>query len=82
MAAAATKAKILVVDDEFKMRRLIRHFLEANGHIVIEASDGEEGLNVFYSTKDINLIILDVMMPKTNGFDVLMEIRCLYPPCQ
>ncbi len=75
MAAAATKAKILVVDDEFKMRRLIRNFLEANGHIVIEASDGEEALNVFYSTKDINLIILDVMMPKTNGFDVLMEIR-------
>lgn len=75
MTTAVTKAKILVVDDEFKMRRLIRNFLEANGHVVIEASDGEEALNAFYTTKDINLIILDVMMPRTNGFDVLMEIR-------
>jgi DNA-binding response OmpR family regulator len=75
MTTAVTKAKILVVDDEFKMRRLIRNFLEANGHVVIEASDGEEALNTFYTTKDINLIILDVMMPRTNGFDVLMEIR-------
>ena len=75
MTTAVTKAKILVVDDEFKMRRLIRNFLEVNGHVVLEASDGEEALNVFYATKDINLVILDVMMPRVNGFDVLMEIR-------
>ncbi|MBQ8541000.1 MAG: response regulator transcription factor [Clostridia bacterium] len=75
MTTAVTKAKILVVDDEFKMRRLIRNFLEVNGHVVIEASDGEEALNIFYTTKDIDLIILDVMMPRVNGFDVLMEIR-------
>ena len=75
MTTAVTKAKILVVDDEFKMRRLIRNFLEVNGHVVIEASDGEEALNIFYTTKDIDLIILDVTMPRVNGFDVLMEIR-------
>ena len=75
MTTAVTKAKILVVDDEHKMRRLMRNFLEADGHRVLEASDGEEALNEFYANKDINLVILDVMMPKINGFDVLMEIR-------
>lgn len=75
MADSVTKAKILVVDDEYKMRRLIKDFLEANGYVVIEAADGEEALNTFYNTKDINLVILDVMMPKIGGFDVLMEIR-------
>ncbi len=75
MTTAVTKAKILVVDDEFKMRRLIRNFLEVNGHKVVEAADGEEALDVFYSNKDIDLVILDVMMPKISGFDVLMEIR-------
>lgn len=75
MTTAITKAKILVVDDEFKMRRLMRNFLEVNGHRVIEAADGEEALNVFYANKDIDLVILDVMMPKISGFDVLMEIR-------
>lgn len=75
MTTAVTKAKILVVDDEYKMRRLMRNFLEADGHRVLEASDGEEALNVFYTNKDIDLVILDVMMPRINGFDVLMEIR-------
>ena len=75
MSNSVTKAKILVVDDEFKMRRLMRNFLEVSGHTVIEASDGEEALNIFYANKDIDLVILDVMMPKINGFDVLMEIR-------
>ncbi|MGM9552406.1 MAG: response regulator transcription factor [Clostridia bacterium] len=70
-----TKAKILVADDEYKMRRLVKDFLEVNGYSVIEASDGEEALNIFYSNKDIDLIILDVMMPKISGFDVLLEIR-------
>ncbi|MBQ7976880.1 MAG: response regulator transcription factor [Clostridia bacterium] len=75
MADSVTKARILVVDDEYKMRRLIKDFLEVNGYVVIEAADGEEALNIFYTTKDIDLIILDVMMPKIGGFDVLMEIR-------
>lgn len=75
MTTAITKAKILVVDDEFKMRRLMRNFLEVNGHKVVEAADGEEALNIFYTNKDIDLVILDVMMPKISGFDVLMEIR-------
>ena len=64
MADSVTKARILVVDDEYKMRRLIKDFLEANGYVVMEACDGEEALNLFYATKDIDLIILDVMMPK------------------
>lgn len=75
MSESVTKAKILVVDDEYRMRRLIKDFLEVNGYVVLEASDGEEALNIFYRDKDINLIILDVMMPKMSGFDVLMEIR-------
>lgn len=75
MTDSVTKAKILVADDDYKMRRLIKDFLEANGYIVIEAGDGEEALNLFYNTKDVNLVILDVMMPKVSGFDVLMEIR-------
>lgn len=75
MNSSVTKAKILVVDDEYKMRRLIKDFLEVNGYCVIEASDGEEALNIFYNNNDINLVILDVMMPKISGFDVLMEMR-------
>lgn len=72
---AASKAKILVADDECRMRRLIKDFLEVNGYMVLEASDGEEALSVFYANRDINLVILDVMMPKINGFNVLTEIR-------
>lgn len=75
MSGSVTKAKILVADDEYRMRRLIKDFLEVNGYVVLEASDGEEALNIFYNDKNINLIILDVMMPKIGGFDVLMEIR-------
>ncbi len=75
MNESVTKAKILVVDDEYKMRRLIKDFLEVHGYVVLEAADGEEALDIFYATKDINLIILDVMMPKIGGFDVLMEMR-------
>ena len=70
-----TKAKIIVADDECRMRRLIKDFLEANDYIVLEASDGEEALSVFYRNPDANLIILDVMMPKISGFDVLTQIR-------
>lgn len=67
--------KILVVDDESRMRKLVRDFLVKNGFEVLEAGDGEEALDIFYSVKDIALIILDVMMPKINGWDVCREIR-------
>lgn len=67
--------KILVVDDEIRMRKLIRDFLVKNDFEVIEAEDGEAALSAFYSDNDIDLIILDIMMPKINGYDVLREIR-------
>ncbi|MBP5255310.1 MAG: response regulator transcription factor [Lachnospiraceae bacterium] len=67
--------KILVVDDEDRMRKLIRDFLTRKGYTVAEAADGEAALNVFFEQKDISLIILDVMMPKLDGFGVLKEIR-------
>ena len=66
---------ILVVDDESRMRKLVRDFLNMNNYRVLEAGDGEEGLEVFYSEKNIDLIILDVMMPKMNGWQVAKEIR-------
>lgn len=67
--------KILVVDDESRMRKLVRDFLVRAGYEVLEAGNGEEALDLFYATKDISLIILDVMMPKINGWDVCREIR-------
>ena len=67
--------KILVVDDEARMRKLVHDFLSRSGYDVIEAGDGEEALDKFYTDKNISLIILDVMMPKINGWDVLKEIR-------
>ncbi len=67
--------KILVVDDESRMRKLVRDFLSMNGFQVLEAGDGEEALNIFYSDKEICLVILDVMMPKLNGWQVAKEIR-------
>lgn len=69
------KIKILVVDDESRMRKLVRDFLVRQDYEVLEAGDGEEALDVFYKEKDIALIILDVMMPKLNGWDVCREIR-------
>lgn len=69
------KVKILVVDDESRMRKLVRDFLVREGYDVLEAGDGEEALEVFYREKDIALLILDVMMPKCNGFEVCREIR-------
>ena len=62
------KIRILVVDDESRMRKLVRDFLVREGYEVLEAGDGEEALDLFYREKDIALIILDVMMPKRNGF--------------
>ena len=61
------KIRILVVDDESRMRKLVRDFLVREGYEVLEAGDGEEALDLFYREKDIALIILDVMMPKRNG---------------
>ncbi len=69
------KLKILVVDDESRMRKLVKDFLRRNGYDVVEAADGEEALDMFYEDKSISLIICDVMMPKMNGFDVVKEIR-------
>ena len=69
------KLKILVVDDESRMRKLVRDFLVKNNFEVVEAEDGEQALDIFYADKDIALIILDVMMPRMNGWEVCREIR-------
>ena len=67
--------KILVVDDEARMRKLVKDFLVNKGFSVIEAADGEEAVDVFFAQKDIALVILDVMMPKMDGWEVLKTIR-------
>ena len=69
------KVKILVVDDESRMRKLVRDFLIRSNYEALEAKDGEEALNIFYHDKDIAMIILDVMMPKLDGWSVLRQIR-------
>ena len=69
------KGKILVVDDEGRMRKLVKDFLQREGFEVREAADGSEALDIFFSDKDIALIILDVMMPKMDGWQVCREIR-------
>lgn len=69
------KAKILVVDDESRMRKLVKDFLTREGYIVLEAGDGMEAMDLFYKDKDISLIILDVMMPNMDGWQVCREIR-------
>lgn len=69
------KYKILVVDDESRMRKLVRDFLVKKNFEVIEAGDGAEALDLFFEDKDISLIILDVMMPKMDGWQVCREIR-------
>lgn len=69
------RLKILVVDDESRIRKLVRDFLVKKEYEVIEAGDGEEALDVFYREKDIALVILDIMMPKMNGYQVCKEIR-------
>ena len=67
--------KILVVDDEARMRKLVGDFLTREGYEVLEAEDGEKAMDLFYADKDIALVILDVMMPKMDGWQVLREIR-------
>ena len=69
------KIKILVVDDESRMRKLVKDFLEKKNFRVLEAGDGEEAMDIFYEEKDIALLILDVMMPKMDGWEVCREIR-------
>ncbi len=69
------KRKILVVDDESRMRKLVRDFLQRENYEVLEAGDGSEALDLFFSDKEIALIILDVMMPKMDGWQVCREIR-------
>lgn len=67
--------KILVVDDESRMRKLVRDFLIKKGFEVLEAADGEEAVELFFRDKEIALIILDIMMPKMDGWQVCREIR-------
>lgn len=69
------KLKILVVDDESRMRKLVKDFLTKNNYEVVEAEDGSQALDIFFESKDISLIILDVMMPKMDGWQVCREIR-------
>ena len=72
---AIDRLKILVVDDESRMRKLVRDFLVKSNFEVLEAADGEEAVEIFFNQKDIALIVLDVMMPKMDGWQVCREIR-------
>ena len=67
--------KILIVDDESRMRKLLHDYLEASGVQILEAADGQAGLDIFMGVKGIDLVILDVMMPKMDGWEVCREIR-------
>lgn len=69
--------KILVVDDESRIRKIIRDFLVREGYVVCEAEDGEASLDIFCSNNDIDLIIMDVMMPKMDGWQLCKEVRKL-----
>lgn len=69
------KVKILVVDDESRMRKLVRDFLEREGYVVLEAGNGAEAMDLFYEDKEISLLILDVMMPEMDGWQVCREVR-------
>lgn len=69
------KLKILVVDDESRMRKLVKDFLTKNDYVVIEAENGSKALDIFFEDNSISLVILDVMMPVMDGWDVCREIR-------
>ncbi len=70
-----SQIKILVVDDESRMRKLVKDFLSKSGYDVLEAGDGEEAIDIFVENKDIALVILDVMMPKMDGWETCKELR-------
>ena len=70
-----SKGTILVVDDESRMRKLVKDFLKREDYTVLEAGDGMEAMDIFYANKEIDLMILDVMMPKMDGWQVCREIR-------
>lgn len=67
--------KILIVDDEARMRKLVKDFLSVKGFTVLEAADGEEAIDIFFKQKDIALILLDIMMPRMDGWEVCKTIR-------
>ena len=67
--------KILIADDEARMRKLVKDFLVKKDYQVVEAADGQEAMDIFFEQNDISLVILDVMMPKMDGWEVLKEIR-------
>ena len=67
--------KVLMVDDEARMRKLVEDFLAIKGYKVIEAEDGEQAVDIFFKEKDIGLVILDVMMPKMDGWEVCRTLR-------
>ena len=69
--------KILVVDDESRMRKLLNDFLSASGYEIIEAENGQKALDIFSENKDISLVLLDVMMPILDGWSTLRELRKL-----
>ena len=69
------KMKILVVDDESRLRQIVSDFLTRKGQVVIEAADGVVAVDTFMENKDIALIILDVMMPRMDGWEVCRQIR-------
>ena len=68
-------SKILVVDDESRMRKLVRDFLTRDGHKVVEASDGMEACDIFFETNDFDCVISDVMMPRMDGWELVRQIR-------
>lgn len=82
------KIKVLVVDDESRMRKLVSDFLTRDGYEVIEAGDGEEAVEIFFQNKDIAVILLDVMMPKMNGLAGVKDNpriftgTCYYADCK
>ncbi len=75
MVTSMDKLKILVVDDESRMRKLVKDFLVKNNYDVLEAEDGAQAVDIFFEQNDIALVILDVMMPKMDGWQVCREIR-------
>ncbi len=70
-----SEIRILVVDDESRMRKLVCDFLQRKGYETLEAEDGEKAIDIFFANKDISLVILDVMMPKMDGWQVCKELR-------